>query len=246
MLRTDRQDLQAVQSLVLQPHRDDAVMNAAILLLAGMIPLPAAIVSVFSRSSHLVRPLPARSIREVSEIRKREDVLAWRGFPGVHLVDGMGFLDLPDRGPSSDGAFLTFQVERAIQRLVVELGITFLVVQYAARPDAHPDHQVVFRAAVRAVSELPNVSLLLTQDAPYSVMAPGHAELLDLGYRRVHLPLSARALGRKHRAMDDYVSQMRPGFHAFVDRNPWEALWLPTAQHGMGGETYAHALAALS
>jgi LmbE family N-acetylglucosaminyl deacetylase len=211
---------------VVSPHLDDAVLSAAMALVArpGSVVVP-----VFDAGPVAVDPVTWWDDHcgfadgdDVASIRREEDdaALAMLGATGVRL----GFWDEQYRndtygydGPRGDAleAALTISLADAVGRLSADGGPRTWLVPLGL---VHPDHELAHRAGAAVARRRPDLDWVVYLELPYAVeypRAPGPAlaSLAASGLRRRRdepVPWASQdAAAPKARALAAYATQVR-------------------------------------
>jgi len=217
-------------TLYVSAHSDDAAIEMGFSLLAGILPEPLFLVTVFSRSTHTVIQ-HSLAARQVEAVRLREDRRFCRQV-GARFI-AMRLRDwLPRHRIDAWRRLAVGQIVRRLDALVNRHGIRFLVVPFPSG-SAHHHHEVVRDAALELAARRTGLSVLLTNDLPYSVNDPTRP-LFAAGqrYEPVVVEFGPDGLSAKLATILAYESQCRPHYltSVAIPCGPCrysETLWVP-------------------
>jgi len=215
----------------LEPHHDDHALASHRARQA--FPCPHVLVTVFPVSQHANNPVGQGA--DINEVRRREGRAYCARF-GRHSTD-LGFADYPLREQSDASCDLFVeQVQDRLRQLLLQHRFDWVILPAPIGTSQHPDHVVLFRAAVGAVAGLARPSVAFVDDLPWSRRPL--ASRLRVGGQLFYpwlVPLNKHDLAEKCDALEGYASQVIASYFRAVARpapgdvyrRASETVWLP-------------------
>ncbi len=215
---------QKFRTCFLSPHSDDTFLEAYYIIKERVLPEPYLLCTVFSESNYVdVSKKKLYSGVDITKIRKKEDLLFANEFqmqyttmnePDCLLRHGTVFFD--ERPLDSK---LLDKLYNQLFALITNLQIEFVVAPSPYGIKQHYDHRVL-REIANSLEQLKGVSLLWTDDTPYSTMPNNIIKELFLGKT-----LTPKEIQQKSSKLDEIYPSQTCNYYKEAIKNNNERLF---------------------